>query len=58
MVDALMPQYFMLAFGVMGILSCIGGFMLRETKGKPLKDVFGEEEGESDEFYAKLKGNH
>lgn len=40
MVDALMPNYFMLAFGVMGVLSCIGAFMLRETKGKPLKDLF------------------
>ena len=39
-VDALFPHNFMLAFGIMGLLSCAGGFFLKETKGKPLKDVF------------------
>ncbi len=42
MVDALIPNYFMVAFGVMGLLSGAGAFLLNETRGKPLKDVFEE----------------
>ncbi len=39
-----MPGYFMVIFGVMGVLSAGGGLLLRETRGKPLKDVFEDPE--------------